>query len=106
MTAVNAQLSKIEDHDKTTRNFKARNERIERGVSVKSQTGRKVSGERKVGECHQWRATGQCARGESCSLSHGQKAQSTSLAREALTQTDGRKPSNGSGLRGERVRLD
>ena len=39
------------------RNFKARNERIETGVLVKSHGWRKVSVERKVGECHQWKAT-------------------------------------------------
>ena len=33
-----------------TRNFKARNERIEPGVLVKSQKGRNVSAERKMGE--------------------------------------------------------
>ena len=35
------------------RNFKARKERIETGVLVKSHLGRKVSVEREVGECYQ-----------------------------------------------------
>ena len=46
------------DHMIRTRNFKARNERIETGVLVKSHKGREVSVEGKVGECHQWKATG------------------------------------------------
>ena len=41
---------------------KARNERIETGVMVKSQKGRTVSAERKMGECFRWRATGQCSK--------------------------------------------
>ena len=93
-----------------TRNFKARNERIETGVLVKSYKGRKVSVERKMGECCQWKATGQCARGDSCSVGHGtnrgQRAQSCSLAPKAQTQTDGRKPSKGSGHRGKKPILE
>ena len=50
-----------------TRNFKARNERIETGVVTKSQKGTKVSIERQVGERSQWKANGQCLRGDSCS---------------------------------------
>ena len=48
-----------------TRNFRARNERFETGALVKS-NGRHVSAERRVGECFQWQATGQCSRGDSC----------------------------------------
>ena len=99
------------DQMNRTRNLEARNERIETGVFVKSHKGRKISVERKVGECYQWKATGQCSRGDSCSFSHGQasgnrrdrgqKAQWSSPARKARTQTDGGKPSKGSGLRGD-----
>ena len=39
-----------------TRHCKARNERIETGVFVKSQKGRKVSVERTTRECYQWKA--------------------------------------------------
>ena len=67
------------DQNIRTRNFKARNERIETGSLVKSQQGREASVERKVGKCRQWKGTGQCARGDSCSFSHestrGQKPQ-------------------------------
>ena len=48
-----------------TRNLKARTERIETGVLVKSQNGTNVSVERKVGESLQWKATGQCSRRDS-----------------------------------------
>ena len=45
---------------------------MDRGVVTKSQKGRKVSVERKVGECCQWKAIGQCSKGDSCSFSHDQ----------------------------------
>ena len=51
---------------------------------VKSHEGRNVSVERKVVECYQWKATGQYAREDSCSFSHGtnrgQKGQLSSPA--------------------------
>ena len=58
------------DQTMRTRNFRARNEMVERGAVTKSQKGRKASVDRKVGECYQWKATGQCSRGDSCSFSH------------------------------------
>ena len=77
-------------------------------ASVKSRQGRNVSAERKVGECFQWKATGQCSRGDSCNSiyreasgnrrdhSHGfysgQRAQSSSSTSRTLSQIDGRKP--------------
>ena len=81
------------------RNFRARNARIETGVSVKCHKGKKVSVERRMGKCYQWKANGQCSRGDSCSFIHGnnrgQRAQSSSPAPKAQTQIDGRKPSKG-----------
>ena len=66
-----------------TRTFKAWSDRIETGVLVMSEKGRKVSLEMKVEECYQWKATGQCSKRDSCSFSHrsnrGQKTQSFSL---------------------------
>ena len=93
--------------DKSTRmrNFRARNERIETGVLVKSDKGRKVSVERRMGKCYEWKATGQCSRGDSCSFRHGnnrgQRAQSSSPAPKAQTRIEGRKPSRGTGTKGE-----
>ena len=64
-----------------TRNIRARDERIDTGVLVKNHNGRKVSFERKVGECYQRKETGQISNGDSCSSSHGnylgQKAQTS-----------------------------
>ena len=37
-----------------TRNFRVRNDAVERGSVTKSQKGNKGSVERKVGECFQW----------------------------------------------------
>ena len=78
-----------------TRNFRARNERIETGVSAKSHGRSHVGVERRIGKCYQWKATGQCSRGDSCSFSHGsdraQHAQSSSPAPKTQAQIDGRK---------------
>ena len=41
-----------------------RNDVVERGPVTKSQKGKKAYVERKVGECFQWKAHGQCSRGE------------------------------------------
>ena len=51
-----------------TRNFKARNERIETGYWSKVTKGENVSAERKMAECILWKATGQCSKGDSCSF--------------------------------------
>ena len=79
-----------------TRIFRARNGRIETGVSVKSHKRKNVSGERKVGECYQWKANGQ--KGEAHSFRHddsmrGKLTQPSSLAPRPQTQNDGSCPS-------------
>ena len=53
-----------------TRNFMVRNNVVQRGSVIKSQNGKKAYVERKVGECFQWKAHGQCSKGDSCSFSH------------------------------------
>ena len=58
-----------------TRNFRVRNEVVERGWVTKSQNGQKACVERKMGECFQWKAPGQCSKGDSCSFSHDELAQ-------------------------------
>ena len=80
-----------------TRNFRARNEIIERGITGRPK-GRKAVVEREVGECYQWKAIGQCSRGDSCSFSHKQASrngrgqrqeeQTFSPAPKARAQTD------------------
>ena len=67
--------------------------------------------ERKVGECYQWKAIGQCSKGDSCSFSHDpasgnrrdqrRAGQSSSPAPKAQAQTDGKIPSKISGRSGE-----
>ena len=47
-----------------TRNFRARSEIVERGAVTKSQKGRKAT-VRKVWEGYQWKAIGQCSKGDS-----------------------------------------
>ena len=101
------------DQTMRTRSFRARNEIVERGAVTKSQEGRKASVERKVGECYQWKASGQCSKGDSCSFSHdpacgnrrdqrreGQSS-SPSPAPKAQAQTDRKIPSKSSGRRRE-----
>ena len=58
------------DQTMRTHNFRARSEIVWRGAVSKSQKGRKVSVERKVGECYHWKAIGQCSKGDSCSFIH------------------------------------
>ena len=50
------------DQTMRTRNFRAPNEVVERGAVTKSPGRRKASAERKVGECYQWKAIGQCSK--------------------------------------------
>ena len=51
-------------------NFKVGNDVMERGSVTKSQKGNKAHVERRVGECLQWKAHGQCSKGDSYSFSH------------------------------------
>ena len=51
------------------RNFDARNERIETGALVTNRGGQRGV-ERGQGECYQWKAEGQCSRGDQCSFRH------------------------------------
>ena len=58
-----------------TRNFRVRSEVVERGSVTKSQKGKKAHVERKVRECVEWKAHGQCSKGDSCSFSHDKQIQ-------------------------------
>ena len=58
-----------------TRNFRVWSGVVERGSVTKSQKGTKACVERKVGKCFQWKAHGQCSKGDSCSFSHDRLAQ-------------------------------
>ena len=83
-----------------TRNFRVRNEIVEKGAVTKSQKGKKAYVERKVGECYQWKANGQCSKGDTCSFRHDPasgnrceaqraKGQSSSPAPNSKAKTDG-----------------
>ena len=70
-----------------SRNFDARNERIETGAVVASRMG--SSGiERGQGVCCQWRAKGQCPRGDTCSFWHDgdERAKPTQKPLHVLSQ--------------------
>ena len=81
------------------RNIRARNEIVERGTVTKSHKWKRANAERRVGECYQWKSTGQCSKGDSCSFSQdpasgkrcdqSQEGQSSSPAPKAKAQTDG-----------------
>ena len=52
-----------------TNNFEARNGNYERNAAVKNQ-GTKQRVQRILGDCWQWKANGQCSRGDNCSFRH------------------------------------
>ena len=60
------------------KNFEARNGNYERNVVVKNQ-GTKKRGQRTFGDCWQWKANGQCSKGDNCSFRHdiNKRAKST-----------------------------
>ena len=57
-----------------SRNFRVRNDVVERGQSPRVKKGKKAYVEGKVGECFQWKAHGHCSKGDLCSFSHDTKA--------------------------------
>ena len=50
-----------------TKNFEARNGNFETNAVVKNQ-GTKQRGQRSLGDCWQWKANGQCSKGDNCSF--------------------------------------
>ena len=62
------------DQKMRSRNLKARNDMIHGGVVTRSRKDNKANVERKVGDCWQWQATGQCSKGDSCGFHHGVRA--------------------------------
>ena len=62
------------DQKMRSRNLKARNDMIHGGVMTRSRKDNKANVERKVGDCWQWQATGQCSEGDSCGFHHGVRA--------------------------------
>ena len=110
------QLQTVVNHHVRNRNFRVRNDVVERGSVTKSQKGNKAYVERKVGECFQWKAHGQCSTGDPCSFCHdllasgnkgvGQRRKGRSscpASHSKAKQTDGeeQKSSHGSGNKQE-----
>ena len=60
------------------KNFEARNGNCETNAEVKNQ-GTKQREQRTLGDCWQWKANGQCSKGDSCSFRHdmNKRAKST-----------------------------
>ena len=88
--------------------FEASNERIETGAPAKRK-GKSVSVDGKQGECYQWKAKGQCTRGDACSFRHDENKRGKS-PRSSLLFQNRRQSSMGKILRKEslleaRVRL-
>ena len=78
-------VKRSRDQKLRSRNFDARNERVETGAVFRNRGG--LSGiERGPGVCYQWKARGQCLRGDSCSFGRDefQRAQSTPKSAPSL----------------------
>ena len=91
------------DQTMRTRNFRARNDTVERGAITKGRKGKKAYVVTKVGECFQSKAHGQRSKGDLCSFIHESvsgngyaaergKGQSSSPAPDTKAKTDGQKP--------------
>ena len=112
MTAVKLHI----DQMMRTRNFRVRSDVVERGSVSKSHNGKKAYVERKVGECFQCRAHGQCSTGDPCSFSldtiasgysgagqrrKGRPPSPASYSKAKQTDGEGQKPSKESGNKEE-----
>ena len=66
------------EQDIRNKNFGARNGNYERNAVVKNQ-GTKQREQRSLGDCWQWKANGQCSKGDNCSFWHdmNKRAKST-----------------------------
>ena len=99
-----------------TRNFRVQTDVVERRSVPKSQKEKKAYVERKVGECFQWKAHGQCSERDSCSFSHdirasgnrrqgqrrkGRPSAPTSHSKAKQTDGGGQKSSKESGTKEE-----
>ena len=108
-------IQTVRRHIDQTIRGRARNEIVERGTATKSQKGRKASVERKVGECYQWNAIGQCSKGDSCNFSDDrasgnrcdqrQKGQSSSFCTKSA-DTDRRRETQKVQALGEKVLVE
>ena len=93
-------MKRQKDQKFRTRKFQARNERIKRGVLVKTRKGKNVSVEKEQGDCYQWKAKGQCTKGNARNFRHdenkgGQVTQPSSPAPRSQTHNVGKSSSKG-----------
>ena len=62
-------VKRSQEQNLRIKNFEARNGNYERNAVVKNQ-GTKQRGQRTPGDCWQWKANGQCSKGDKCSFRH------------------------------------
>ena len=58
------------EHSLRKKNFEARNGNFERCAVVKNQRDKNSVNQRSLGDCWQWKANGQCSKGDNCSSPH------------------------------------
>ena len=89
------------------KSFEARNGNDERNVVVKNQ-GTKQREQRSLGDCRQWKANGQCSKGDNCSFRHDinkrGKVTPSNPSLNSFMQQSERKPSRTRSPRGESPR--
>ena len=66
---LKAMVKRSIEQDSRNKNFEARNGNFETSAVVKNQ-GTKQREQRSLGECWQWKADGQCSKGDTCSFRH------------------------------------
>ena len=67
------------------KNFEARNGNYERNAVVKNQ-GTKQREQRILGDCLQWKANGQCSKGDNCSFRHDINKRGKSYTAESVSE--------------------
>ena len=67
------------------KNFEARNGNYERNAVVKNQ-GTKQRVQRILGDCWQWKANGQCSKGDNCSFRHDLNKRAKSTQAESFSE--------------------
>ena len=97
-------LKRSIEQDLRNKNFWARNGNYERNAVVKNQ-GSKRRGQRSLGHCLQWKANGQCSKGDNCSFRHdiNKRAKTTpsNTSQNSFMQQSERKPSRTRSPRGK-----
>ena len=68
-----------------TKNFEARNGNYETNAVVKNQ-GTKQREQRTLGHCWQWKANGQCSKGDNCSFRHDINMRAKTITDESFSE--------------------